>query len=109
MGLRFVVEGREGRSVGGTRRGAVGERRGRAERSHGEEAGCGVTARVMDADVDTIRNGQAGVVKMAVAKKLEGDVKDPISRGGLCARGQASIQITYHPDRMLDWDDVTPE
>src|SRR3954469_3456471 len=63
-------------------------------------AGCGITARVMEADVDTTRNGQAGVVKMAVAKKLEGDAKDPISRGGLCARGQASIQITYHPDRL---------
>ena len=63
-------------------------------------AGCGITRRVMEADVDTTRNGQAGVVKMAVAKKLEGDAKDPISRGGLCARGQASIQITYHPDRL---------
>jgi anaerobic selenocysteine-containing dehydrogenase len=64
------------------------------------QAGCGITVRVMDADVDTTRNGQAGVVAMAVAKKLEGDAKDPISRGGLCARGQASIQITYHPDRL---------
>jgi anaerobic selenocysteine-containing dehydrogenase len=63
-------------------------------------AGCGVTVRVMDADVETTRNGQAGVVKMAVAKKLEGNPKDPISQGGLCARGQASIQITYHPDRL---------
>ena len=63
-------------------------------------AGCAVTVRVMDADVETVRNGQAGVVAMAVAKKLEGDPKDPISRGGLCARGQASIQITYHPDRL---------
>jgi anaerobic selenocysteine-containing dehydrogenase len=63
-------------------------------------AGCGVTVRVMEADVDTIRNGQAGVVQMNVAKKLEGNEKDPISRGGLCARGQASIQVTYHPDRL---------
>ena len=63
-------------------------------------AGCAVTVRVMDADVDTMRNGQAGVVAMAVAKKLEGQPKDPISQGGLCARGQASIQITYHPDRL---------
>src|SRR5580765_7525645 len=63
-------------------------------------AGCGISVRVMEADVETTRNGQAGVVKMAVAKKLEGDAKDPISRGGLCARGQASIQITYHPDRL---------
>jgi anaerobic selenocysteine-containing dehydrogenase len=64
-------------------------------------AGCGVTVRVMDADVETTRNGQAGVVKMAVAKKLEGNPKDPISQGGLCARGQASIQLTYHPDRLV--------
>ena len=63
-------------------------------------AGCGVSVRVMEADVETTRNGQAGVVKMGVAKKLEGNAKDPISRGGLCARGQASIQITYHPDRL---------
>ncbi|MGH9140136.1 MAG: molybdopterin-containing oxidoreductase family protein [Vicinamibacterales bacterium] len=63
-------------------------------------AGCGVNVRVMDADVDTTRNGQAGVVAMTVAKKLEGNRKDPISQGGLCARGQASIQITYHPDRL---------
>ena len=63
-------------------------------------AGCAVNVRVMDADVDTVRNGQAGVVAMSVAKKLEGLAKDPISQGGLCARGQASIQITYHPDRL---------
>ncbi|MBZ5556322.1 MAG: molybdopterin-dependent oxidoreductase [Acidobacteriia bacterium] len=63
-------------------------------------AGCGLSVRVMDADVETVRNGQAGVVKMMVAKKLEGDPKNPISRGGLCPRGQAAIQITYHPDRL---------
>jgi anaerobic selenocysteine-containing dehydrogenase len=63
-------------------------------------AGCAMSVRVMEADVETTRNGQAGVVKMNVAKKLEGEPKDPISRGGLCARGQASIQLTYHPDRL---------
>ena len=63
-------------------------------------AGCAVTVRVMDADVETTRNGQAGVVAAAVATKLEGEPKDPVSRGGLCARGQASIQLTYHPDRL---------
>jgi anaerobic selenocysteine-containing dehydrogenase len=63
-------------------------------------AGCGVSVRVMDADIRTVRNGETGVVRMNVAKKLEGDPKDPISRGGLCARGQAAIQITYHPDRV---------
>src|SRR4029077_2599896 len=63
-------------------------------------AGCAVSVRVMEADVETTRNGQAGVVKMGVAKKLEGDPKDPIGHGGLCARGQAAIQVTYHPDRL---------
>ena len=89
-------------------------------------AGCAVTVRVMDADVETTRNGQAGVVKMVVAKKLEGEPKDPISRGGLCARGQAAIQVTYHPDRIaqplkrsgergdgrytaISWDDAIAE
>ena len=60
-------------------------------------AGCSVNVRVMEADVETMRNGQAGVVKMGVAKKLEGLPKDPIEQGGLCARGQASIQIDLSP------------
>src|SRR5262249_35453391 len=63
-------------------------------------AGRGGTAGVMEADVETIRNGQSGVVKMGVAKKLEGQADHPINHGGLCARGQAAIQITYHPDRI---------
>src|SRR5687767_10048788 len=64
------------------------------------QAGCGLTVRVMDADADVMRNGQAGVVRIAAAKKLEGAPDHPVNRGGLCARGQAAIQITYHPDRI---------
>src|SRR4029453_4826447 len=41
-----------------------------------------------------------GVVMLAVAKKLEGQAAHPVNRGGLCARGQAAIQLTYHPDRL---------
>src|SRR5262249_11536857 len=63
-------------------------------------AGCGMAVRVMDADFETVRKGQAGVVKIKAAKKLEGQAAHPISRGGLCARGQAAIQLTYHPDRL---------
>ncbi|HUC74936.1 MAG TPA: molybdopterin-dependent oxidoreductase, partial [Vicinamibacterales bacterium] len=63
-------------------------------------AGCGVTVRVMDADLETVRNGQEGVVTIKAAKKLEGQPGHPVSRGGLCPRGQAAIQITYHPDRL---------
>ena len=63
-------------------------------------AGCGVIARVMEGDAEVFRNGQAGVIRMGLAKKLEGNPEDPISQGKLCARGQAAIQVTYHPDRL---------
>jgi anaerobic selenocysteine-containing dehydrogenase/Fe-S-cluster-containing dehydrogenase component len=67
-------------------------------------AGCGVIARV--------REGRA--------IKLEGNPKDPIGRGALCARGQAALQGLYNPDRLaaprarrpdgmlvsLGWDDA---
>jgi anaerobic selenocysteine-containing dehydrogenase len=39
-------------------------------------------------------------VQILAAKKLEGNASHPINRGGLCARGQAAIQLTYHPDRI---------
>src|SRR5829696_1264614 len=63
-------------------------------------AGCGVIARVMEGDAEVFRNGKAGVIRMGLAKKLEGNPEDPISQGKLCARGQAAIQVTYHPDRL---------
>ena len=63
-------------------------------------AGCGLTVRVMEADVETMREGQRGVVRKPVAKKLEGNREHPVNGGGLCARGQAAIQLTYHPDRI---------
>jgi anaerobic selenocysteine-containing dehydrogenase len=63
-------------------------------------AGCGVIARVMEGDAEVFRNGQAGIIRMGLAKKLEGNPDDPISQGKLCARGQAAIQVTYHPDRL---------
>ncbi len=63
-------------------------------------AGCGVIARVMEGDAEVFRNGQPGVIRMGLVKKLEGNPEDPISQGKLCARGQAALQITYHPDRL---------
>ena len=63
-------------------------------------AGCGVNVRVMEADAEVVRDGQLGVIRMGVAKKLEGNPAHPISQGKLCARGQAAIQVTYHPDRI---------
>jgi menaquinone reductase, molybdopterin-binding-like subunit len=63
-------------------------------------AGCGVTVRVMEGDAEVMRQGKRGVTKMGLAKKLEGDPKHPVSQGKLCTRGQAAIEITYHPDRV---------
>ncbi len=63
-------------------------------------AGCGVIARVMEGDAEVFRNGQPGVIRMGLAKKLEGNPEDAVSQGKLCVRGQAAIQVTYHPDRL---------
>ncbi len=48
------------------------------------DAGCGVTARSREGRV----------------VKLEGNPEDPISRGALCARGQAGVQSLYAADRF---------
>jgi anaerobic selenocysteine-containing dehydrogenase len=63
-------------------------------------AGCGLTVRVMEGDTEVIRDGKLGITKMGLAKKLEGDPHHPVNQGKLCTRGQAAIEITYHPDRL---------
>src|SRR5262245_5035352 len=89
-------------------------------------AGCGLTVRLMDADADVLRNGKRGLQQILAAKKLEGNAMYPVNKGGLCARGQAAIQTTYHPDRItqplkrsgergdgryaaISWDDAIAE
>lgn len=47
-------------------------------------AGCGVLVRISEGR----------------AKKIEGNPAHPVNRGRLCARGQASLQELYHPDRI---------
>ncbi|MDO8690258.1 MAG: molybdopterin-dependent oxidoreductase [Dehalococcoidia bacterium] len=47
-------------------------------------AGCGIIVRVMEGR----------------AKKIEGNPDYPVNRGKLCARGQAGLQVLYHPDRI---------
>src|SRR5215475_1797435 len=64
------------------------------------DAGCGILVRVMQGEAEVVRKGQTGLIKMGLAKKLEGNPAHPISQGKLCARGQAAIQLTYHPDRI---------
>jgi anaerobic selenocysteine-containing dehydrogenase len=54
----------------------------------------------MEGDAEVFRNGQPGVIRMGLVKKLEGNPDDPISQGKLCARGQAAVQVTYHPERL---------
>ncbi|MEM4699994.1 MAG: molybdopterin-dependent oxidoreductase [Candidatus Nezhaarchaeales archaeon] len=34
------------------------------------------------------------------AVKVEGDPEHPVSRGYMCAKGAASIEVAYHPDRL---------
>ncbi|MCL6480261.1 MAG: molybdopterin-dependent oxidoreductase [Firmicutes bacterium] len=63
-------------------------------------AGCGVMARVMEGDAEVVRNGRTGLLRMGLVKKLEGNPAHPVNRGKLCARGQAAVQIVYHPDRI---------
>ncbi|MBI2205636.1 MAG: molybdopterin-dependent oxidoreductase [Candidatus Rokubacteria bacterium] len=48
-------------------------------------AGCGALA----------RNREGRIVK------VEGNPDHPVNRGALCARGQASMQQLYHPDRFV--------
>lgn len=63
-------------------------------------ANCGLQVKVMQGEAEVVRNGQSGVIKMGLAKKLEGNPRHPVNRGKLCARGQAGLQITYNPDRI---------
>jgi menaquinone reductase, molybdopterin-binding-like subunit len=63
-------------------------------------AGCGLLVRVMQGDAEVARKGQLGILKMGLAKKLEGNPAHPINQGKLCPRGQAGLQVTYHPDRI---------
>src|SRR5579863_7255666 len=89
-------------------------------------AGCGLTVRVMQGDAEVVRNGKLGLIRMGLAKKLEGNPQHPVNRGKLCARGQAGLQITYNPDRVrhplkrsgprgsaefqeISWDDAVKE
>lgn len=89
-------------------------------------AGCGVLVRVMEGDAEVVRNGKRGLMNMGLAKKIEGNPAHPVNQGKLCVRGQAAIQVTYHPDRIttplkragergskqykeISWDDALAE
>ncbi|MBZ5695549.1 MAG: molybdopterin-dependent oxidoreductase [Acidobacteriia bacterium] len=63
-------------------------------------AGCGLIVRVMQGEAEVVRKGQLGLLKMGLAKKLEGNPAHPVNQGKLCPRGQAGLQVTYHPDRI---------
>ena len=63
-------------------------------------AGCGLTVRVMDAEADvfaTVRRASSGCRRR---RNWRAHRSTRSISGGLCPRGQAGIQITYHPDRV---------
>src|SRR5579885_828471 len=63
-------------------------------------AGGGTLVRIMEGVRTVERNGEPFRERIAAVKKIEGNPLDPISGGRLCARGQASVQSLYHPDRL---------
>ena len=63
-------------------------------------AGCGTLVRVIQGEAEVIRKGQLGILKMGLAKKIEGNPAHPINQGKLCPRGHGELQVTYHPDRI---------
>src|SRR5437868_1412031 len=63
-------------------------------------AGCGTIVRIMEAERVIDRAGEQLRQRIAAIKKIEGNPLDPVSGGRLCARGQASVQSLYHPDRL---------
>ena len=63
-------------------------------------AGCGLMVRIMQGEAEVIKNGQLGLIQTGLPKKLEGNPSHPINQGKLCVRGQAGLQLTYHPDRI---------
>jgi anaerobic selenocysteine-containing dehydrogenase len=63
-------------------------------------AGCGTIVRIMEGVRVISQNGEAVRQRVAAIKKIEGNPLDPVSGGGLCARGQAAVQSLYHPDRV---------
>ncbi len=63
-------------------------------------AACGTLARVMASEREIQVDGELVRQKIAAVKKLEGNPLDPVSGGRLCARGHASLQSLYNPDRL---------
>lgn len=89
-------------------------------------AACGTLARVMASEREIEVDGELVRQKIAAVKKLEGNPLDPVSGGRLCARGHASLQSLYNPDRLrgplkrigppasgqfeaISWDDAITE
>ena len=63
-------------------------------------AACGTEARVMAAEREIEVEGERFRQRVAAIKKLEGNPSDPVAGGRLCARGHASLQSVYNPDRL---------
>jgi anaerobic selenocysteine-containing dehydrogenase len=63
-------------------------------------AGCGTLVRIMAGERVVEREGKQFREQIACVKKIEGNPADSVSGGGLCARGHATLQALYNPDRL---------
>jgi anaerobic selenocysteine-containing dehydrogenase len=63
-------------------------------------AGCGTLLRIMEGERTIELDGEKIRQRIAAIKKVEGNPLDPVSGGHLCARGQATVQSLYHPERL---------
>ena len=61
-----------------------------------------MNVRVMDGEVEVLRDGKLGLTRMGLAKKLEGLPDHPINHGKLCTRGQAAAEILCVVVRRTD-------
>ena len=68
-------------------------------------AGCGMLVRVMQGEAEVVRNGQLGILKMGLAKKLEGNPEAPDQPGqALPARpGRFAGDVPSGPHSRIRW------
>lgn len=83
--------------------------------------GCGIQVRLVNGELKKAVGGREVRVSGWRAVKIEGHPDHPVNHGGLCAKGQAGLQVLYNPDRLRgplarkgprgsgEWEEITRE